>query len=185
MNVNEIEKMIDYYISLKYPIKITEMDEGGYFIEVIDLPGCMCDVKNIEQIPSEVEDAMRAWIEGTLENGGSIPVPSKEEIHSGTFIIRGPKSLHTKLVELAKHQGVSLNQMVISLLSERVTYNEISYKIQNTLWEFEKLARVKYQPEHIPVIKQPYGFPYPEEPENPLPQGQIWKPIYKELKEVA
>lgn len=51
-----------------------------------------------------------------LRAGNSIKeftVPS----HSGRFVVRIPKSLHTALVEEAKVEGVSLNQLVLTKLA--------------------------------------------------------------------
>ena len=39
---------------------------------------------------------------------------------SGNLAVRVPASLHSRLIEHAKEQGTSLNQMVLSLLSEGV-----------------------------------------------------------------
>ena len=75
--LKNIKTQIEHYMSLKYPIKVSEMEEGGYFVEVIDLPGCMCDAPTLDEIPIKLEKAKRAWIEGTLERGGQIPLPTQ------------------------------------------------------------------------------------------------------------
>lgn len=125
MNKKDIKRMVDYYTSLKYPIKVKEMEEGGYFLEVLDLPGCMCDADTLEEIPMNLEKAKRAWIEGTLERGGEIPLPKSDELYSGRFVLRMSKSLHRILSESAKKEGVSLNSYVCTLLAQNYARGQI------------------------------------------------------------
>lgn len=122
MNKKELKKLVNYYMSLKYPIKVSEMEEGGYFIRVIDLPGCMCDVENLEDIPAEVAEAKEAWIEATLERGGEVPLPEKDGLYSGRFLVRTSKTLHRILAKRAEKEGTSLNayvNMLLTMNSER------------------------------------------------------------------
>ena len=176
MNNEELKKQVDYYISLKYPLKVSEMESGGYFIEVIDLPGCMCDAETFKNIPAEVEKAMRAWIEGTLERGGSVPLPKKDELYSGHFIVRIPKSLHRNLALLAEQEGTSLNQLCVSLLSERQTYKEISREILKTCWEIKQVSQAIYNAVNVPTVGQPENFPIPREA-GTMPESASWKAV--------
>ena len=52
-----------------------------------------------------------------LEDGMEISEPSDLSHYSGQFKLRIPKSLHKKLSEKAKEEGVSLNQYCVYLLS--------------------------------------------------------------------
>ncbi len=147
MNKKSFEKILDYYMSLKYPIKVKEMEEGGYFVEVPDLPGCMCDADTLEEIPMKVEKAKRAWIEGTLERGGEVPLPKSDELYSGRFIVRMPRSLHRTLAERAKEEGVSLNSHVCRLLtlnSERrrieTLLEDIKQMMVTSVWDKAKVS---------------------------------------------
>jgi len=64
---------------------------------------------------------MRAWIGDCLESGDEVPEPIEEiELPSGKWLQRVPRSLHLKLIYLAKREGVSLNQLVTSGLAEMV-----------------------------------------------------------------
>lgn len=66
-----------------------------------------------------VEDARRAWIEVSYEDGCEIPLPRNAAEYSGRFVVRVPRDLHRQLVRSADDQGVSLNQYVVCLLSSR------------------------------------------------------------------
>ena len=165
MKKKGLENMVNYYMSLKYPFKVEEMSEGGYFVKVIDLPGCMCDADTLEEIPEKLEKAKKAWIEGILERGGTIPLPKADEPYSGRFVVRMPKSLHRRLAECAEQEGVSLNSYVFNLL----TYNyerrcvedwleELKLMIFSSFnWKLGKAPSI-HKPAHpeIELDKQPY-----------------------------
>jgi antitoxin HicB len=59
------------------------------------------------------------WLETAAEMGQDLPAPTFPEEFSGKFNVRMPRSLHRDLVHLAADEGVSLNQLVVSLLSDR------------------------------------------------------------------
>ena len=110
-------KSLEYYLKLKYPVTIHEAEEGGYFAEIIDLPGCMAQAETLDHMHKEIDFARKLWIESMYEDGNEIPLPRNENEYSGKFIIRVPKSLHHKLDQIAEREGVSLNQYVVSALS--------------------------------------------------------------------
>ncbi len=52
-------------------------DGGGFAASVPDLPGCMSDGETPEEAISNVQDAIRSWIETARETGRTIPAPSR------------------------------------------------------------------------------------------------------------
>ena len=117
-------KALDYYLNLRYPVTITPDVEGGYVAEIEDLPGCFSQGETIEETYENIEDARRLWIESAYEDGLPVPLPRSEKEYSGKFIVRVPRSLHSKLDQTAKREGVSLNQYLVSTLSRNVGRNE-------------------------------------------------------------
>ena len=99
---------------------LTEVEGGGYLVEFPDLPGCMSDGEIIGEAIANGEDAKRCWIAAMKEAGRRVPAPSLEPIedHSGKWQLRAPKSLHRRLAERAKQEGVSLNTLAVTLLAE-------------------------------------------------------------------
>jgi antitoxin HicB len=99
---------------------LTEDEGGGYLIEFPDLPGCMSDGETIEEAIANGEDAQRGWIAAMKEAALPIPPPWVEptERYSGKWQLRAPKSLHRRLAERAKREGVSLNTLAVTLLAE-------------------------------------------------------------------
>ena len=113
---------LEEYLDLEYPFVVTvDPDYGGYVIDFPDLPGCVTQAETLDEIPHMAEDARAGWIESAFEQGLEIPLPSFPETYSGKFNLRLPRSLHRKLAESAERDGVSLNQFVVSLLSEALT----------------------------------------------------------------
>jgi predicted RNase H-like HicB family nuclease len=65
---------LNHYLGLPYAIEIMP-DEDYYFARVLELPGCLTYADTLEKLSPMIEDAMRDWIEGSLENGEDIPEP--------------------------------------------------------------------------------------------------------------
>jgi len=117
------EKNLDHYMSLAYPVRIyPEPDSSGYTAEIPDLPGCITCADTLDELWAMIEDAKRGWLELALEDGDLIPEPSLPAADgtSGKFTVRMPRSLHRKLAEQARREGVSLNQFVTVALAEAV-----------------------------------------------------------------
>ena len=115
-----MEKNIDYYMGLNYPVaieRISEEDGGGFFASIPLLPGCMSDGGTLEEAYDNIEDAKKEWLMSMLERKMNIPEPADQEEFSGKFLVRLPKSLHRTLAQISKREGVSLNQYVASALA--------------------------------------------------------------------
>ena len=104
-----------------YPLEIfwSEEDEG-FIAEAPDLPGCSAWGATEANAAREAQRAVAAWLESATAAGREIPEPSVAEPldrFSGKFIVRVPRSVHARLSRKAKQEGVSLNQLVASLLA--------------------------------------------------------------------
>ena len=106
-------KQNEYPFIIRY---LAKEDGGGILIEYPDLPGCISDGETMEEAVKNGQDAVKCWLEAAKESGRTIPKPSKE-LSSGKWVQRVPKSLHAKLIEQAKKDGVSLNTLVVSLIA--------------------------------------------------------------------
>jgi antitoxin HicB len=113
-------KSIEYYMSLPYRIELQRDPEGGWFVQVKELPGCMSQGETPEEAITMIQDAMRGWIEVSLEDGDPIPGPRPLDEYSGKFVVRVPRSLHRDLVDAAEREGVSLNQYINVALAQAV-----------------------------------------------------------------
>ena len=111
----------------KYPIEVfwSEKDEG-YIAIVPDLAECSAWGKTESEAIGEARDAIEAWVKAARSAKRSIPEPSRrgdDAAYSGKFLMRVPKRLHAEMARAAKAQGVSLNQYVLYLLTERHVQN--------------------------------------------------------------
>ena len=110
-------KTVEDYLSLPYTIQLRQYEDGTFFAEVAELPGCMTEADTAEEVVEMIKDAMAGWIEVALSEGLPIPEPAAEPEYSGRFLVRTPKSLHRDLVRRARVEGASLNQFVVTTLS--------------------------------------------------------------------
>jgi antitoxin HicB len=105
----------------EYQFTIRELaidDGGGFLIEFPDLPGCMSDGETVEEAIANGSDAVKCWITVAKEKGREVPDPGAIENLSGKWVQRVPRSLHARLTKQAKREHVSLNTLVVSILSE-------------------------------------------------------------------
>lgn len=107
--------MINYPFTVRH---LSEEEGGGYLAESLDLNGCMADGETIEEAIHNLEDAINSWIKTAQELGRPVPLPSSDEEFSGKWVVRTPRSIHHRLVDMAKREGVSLNTLAVSLLAE-------------------------------------------------------------------
>ena len=113
-----MNKDLNYYMGLNYRIEVIEdKEEGGYAISCPELKGCFTCADSIQRGFEMIEDAKKCWFTACLEDGLPIPEPKAANEYSGQFKIRIPKSLHKKLAEHSRQEGVSMNQYCLYLLS--------------------------------------------------------------------
>ena len=62
---------------MRYPIAIEiGTDTASYGVVVPDLPGCFSAGDTMDDAVTAAEEAAAAWIDATLDAGGSVPAPS-------------------------------------------------------------------------------------------------------------
>jgi len=122
-----------YYLNLKYPVQIVECDEGGYFVKIPDLPGCLSQGETVKEALKNIKEAKELWLESVFEDKAEIPLPADQREYSGKFIVRLPVSLHERLALAAEREGVSLNQYVAIVLSENNALRNVEKRITQLL----------------------------------------------------
>jgi antitoxin HicB len=131
------------YLSLPYRFDVVPDPEGGYVIEYPDLPGCMTQVETAAEIGAAAAEIRELWLEAAFEQDVAIPLPSHPEEHSGRFNLRLPKSLHRRLAEQARAEGVSLNQHVVTLLASGAESRGIEAVLRSLVEEMRQRQEVK------------------------------------------
>ena len=147
-------KDLECYMKLRYRMEILEEEDGGYFIKIPDLPGCMTFCDEFDQINETIEDAKKAWLEMSIEGNLEIPEPKKDREFSGKFLLRLPKSLHRKLSDQAEEEGVSLNQHILNLLSGKYSATKIIKEVKNIITDTDR-PKEDNQPSLVKSTGQP------------------------------
>lgn len=112
---------INYYLGLPYTVILRRDEEGDFVARIDELPGCTAHGKSPQEALENLEESKLLWITDCIEGGEPVPEPAVEEsLPSGKWVQRVPKGLHKKLSSIAKREGVSLNQLVTSILAEAV-----------------------------------------------------------------
>ncbi|OGF64413.1 MAG: hypothetical protein A2Y62_13520 [Candidatus Fischerbacteria bacterium RBG_13_37_8] len=131
--LTEKEKKLRHYMKLPYSIKLIPEQKGHYFAEIEEFNGCMAHGETAEEALKNVEISKEMWLDSMLDKNMEIPEPKILREYSGRFIIRIPASLHRRIAILAKKEGASINQMVLSLLSEKIAAREIESDFRNAI----------------------------------------------------
>jgi antitoxin HicB len=113
----ETPRSLADYLALAYPVTLHPEPDGGFVAELEDLPGCLTQGGSVAEAYKNIEEARRLWIETAYDHGDEIPLPAAEE-GSGRLLLRLPRALHGRLAREARRQEVSLNQYIVTLLSE-------------------------------------------------------------------
>ncbi len=95
-----------------FEIIIEPNEEGGFYARIPDIPsiftGGTTEIEALKNAKAAVKEYVRICEEDNL------PVPQPK---SGKFNVRVPKDLHRVLVRKATEEGVSLNQLIVYLLT--------------------------------------------------------------------
>jgi predicted RNase H-like HicB family nuclease len=123
--------------SNKYPAQVFFSEEDEGFIAIApDLPGCSAFGATQEEALAELQVAIDVWRGAAAKAGNPIPPPSKPQtdpLPSGKVLVRMPRSLHGRLNERAKAEDVSLNQLIVHLLSGVVS---VQATASENVWKF-------------------------------------------------
>lgn len=121
-----MKRTVEEYMGLPYTIELTP-DEGSYFVKVKELKGCISVGATKAEALEMIEDAMQEWIAAAIDDDIDVPLPmsSTDTRYSGKFPLRLPKSMHRDLAQGAEEDGVSLNQFIVMLLSEKHAIHKV------------------------------------------------------------
>lgn len=120
----ERPRSLEEHLAARYAVELVEDESGGFVARIPDLPGCVTQGETKEEALELIEDARQAWLESAWEHGDHIPEPGAQAEFSGRLNLRMSKSLHRRLHEEARREGVSLNQHMVNLLQERSALRE-------------------------------------------------------------
>jgi len=116
------KKVIAHYLGLPYTRTLRADEDGDVVAKIVELPGCSAHGADEQEALRNLGEAQRLWIEDCVAAGDAVPEPATEgPLPSGKWVQRVPRSLHRRLSQMAKEEGVSLNQLVTSMLSQQLS----------------------------------------------------------------
>src|SRR5678815_745799 len=116
MTTTEDTKDLKYYLLLPYTTVLKKDEEGDTVARIEELEGCVSHGSDEAEAIANLKTMQSAWIEACIKSGREVPEPElTEELPSGKFLQRLPRSLHQRLIRLAKKENVSLNTLVTTM----------------------------------------------------------------------
>jgi predicted RNase H-like HicB family nuclease len=70
-----MNKTLDYYLSLPYPIELIPDEDGFWFAQIPLLEGCMTQGETREAVLEMLDEAKELWLETALDENIAIPEP--------------------------------------------------------------------------------------------------------------
>ena len=135
----------------RYGFKIFWSDEDEAFIAICqEFPGLSAFGSTEEEALREGKIALQLMVETYQESGIPLPQPIQtgQEQYSGQFRVRLPKSLHRQAAQIAATDGISLNQLVVSAVEQRVGAKQVGIRMLEELKQL--LAEHAIQSQFIP-----------------------------------
>ncbi len=138
---------------MKYPFSVyqTKVEDHVFWIaEAPALNGCVGQGETAEDAVKELELNEEAWLETAKEYGIDIPEIPCEQInpYSGKFTVRVAPYVHQAAAELAKKQGISLNQYVndaiVAQNSSLATVSSIMPVVSDAIKKVKMLASTAF-----------------------------------------
>jgi antitoxin HicB len=117
----DVAAEVERLMRLPYRRELISYDDGTWFAQITELPGCMTEGDSVSEALEMLADAMRLWFTDALMSNDKIPVPAGELTYSGKFQVRIPPSLHRELSEYARNEGVSINQIVTVAVTKQIS----------------------------------------------------------------
>src|SRR2546422_11256671 len=95
----EVKRSLEELIALPWSREVVADEDGVFIASVPELEGCFADGDTVEEALSNLDHVLRNWLALALEEQAKIPEPRRQddELFSGRFSVRVPRSLHRQL----------------------------------------------------------------------------------------
>jgi antitoxin HicB len=115
MNEAELERRAIEIMQRPYHKVLHGSAAGGYFVEVLELPGCWTDGETEEEALINLREAMVGWLMTRLDHGDPIPEPLPGDAPCRSIIV--PETLHSRLDRRATAAGLSTDAVAAEILA--------------------------------------------------------------------
>jgi antitoxin HicB len=122
MSAKEARSAADL-LGLPWSRTVAADENGVYIAEVPELDGCLAEGDTAAEALTNLEAVLEEWLEIAVEDEVDIPPPRRLDAteFSGRFSVRVPRSLHRELSDWAAHEDASLNQLLVTVLTQAAT----------------------------------------------------------------
>ena len=127
------DEQIAEYVAKPYARILTPAEEGGYVVEVLEVPGVISEGDTADEAMAMIDDALGGVIAVMLEDGETIPEPIGFNEYSGRFNLRVSSDVHREAVRRAQIEGVSLNQWVGQAVVARLAGQSLADEVVEKL----------------------------------------------------
>ncbi|MBO4623353.1 MAG: toxin-antitoxin system HicB family antitoxin [Bacilli bacterium] len=127
--------------------------ERQYIVKYIDFETVIGGGDTIEEAIEEAEGNLEFYLEYCEEHNIEVPEPSNHdyELYSGKVTLRMSKSLHQKVNDRARREGVSINSLLNEAIAEYIERKSITcmlaendgFTYKGELLTHEKLERIR------------------------------------------
>lgn len=128
-------KVLEYLEAPYSRVVIPDPPSGTFAARIAEFPGCVAQGESVEETYRNLEEAAADWIRVALDLGQGIPTPFEDQTYSGRVLVRFPASIHRRAAELAERENTSLNQFVVSAVSERIGATNLAWKLLDRFQE--------------------------------------------------
>ena len=114
-----------------YFAKLHAEDDGGYSVEIVDLPGCFTEGDNLAEAVRNAEEAILCHLDGMIADGEAIPDPmharAEFAVEPGAFLV----GIHVDLEKLETSNrtvrlSVTIPQRALALIDHAARLAETS-----------------------------------------------------------
>ncbi len=102
-----------------------DVESGTFTAQILEFPGCVAQGDTPEGAYENLEKSAAGWIEAARDLGQEIPEPFMNQGFGGKIALRLPRSIHRRAAMMAERDNTSLNQFLLSAISERVGAEEL------------------------------------------------------------
>ena len=155
--MNSVDQQLKKYLDLPYTLMLQRDEDGDFIARVKELEGCVADGQDEIEALGNLNEVKEFWLRAALKAGRDIPLPDPvvEELPSGKWLMRVPRTLHKKLAQLAEREGVSLNQFALACLAEAAGERSASHRQSEACGTLDKLsaaAQAAYHQSSIHIV---------------------------------
>lgn len=120
-------------------------ENGDYLLTIPTLPGCNAQGSTLVEAFEDLDVSLIEWAGDMVELGHPIPKPDTPEDFAGTIVVRMPPRLHARLFAEARGQGVSMNQLAVSMLAESLGGLGVLQRAEERLETLAREVRAAYE----------------------------------------